>query len=335
VLPTAYRVEEHEHQNDIGTVGAASPICGFAKFLPLWQDICMRIGAFEIQEPLPEFKDLHAIALLYPWVDAGSVGTMALERMERHLGAKVLGKLYRPGTFLDFTRYRPTSRLIEGQRVVVVPNTNIYYALGTDGPDFLFIHLMEPHAFAERYIKSLVELLKTLNIKRYCRISGMYNAVPHTRPLRVTGSPELEEMPEMRGLITPRQATGGYQGPTSIMNSVTEELEKVGTEMINFMVHLPHYLNLEEDYAGTARLMEVLAALYNLPPHLMETERGQNQYQKVGEELEHNSQVKALITQLEEYYDGQQAPASVQEEPPLAPNVEQFLREIGQKLDDA
>ena len=294
----------------------------------------MRIGAFEIQEPVPEFRDLHAIALLYPWVDAGSVGTMALERMERHLGAREFGKLHRPGTFFDFTRYRPTSRFAEGQRVVVVPNTDIYYALGTDGPDFLFIHLKEPHAFAERYIQSLVELLKTFNIKRYCRISGMYNAVPHTRPLRVTGSPELANMPGMKGLITPRQATGGYQGPTSIMNSVTEELEKLGTEMINFMVHLPHYLNLEEDYAGTARLMEVLSALYNFPQDLAEVERGRSQYVEVGNQVADNSQVKALITQLEEYYDGQETPDPVQEQPLLSPDVEQFLREIGQKLDD-
>ena len=294
----------------------------------------MRIGAFEIQEPLPEFKNLHAITLLHPWVDAGSVGTLTLERLESHFEAKEFGKLHRPGNFFDFTRYRPTSRFVDGQRELVIPNTNMYYALGTDGPDFLFIHLMEPHAFAERYVKSVVELLKTLNIKRYCRISGMYNAVPHTRPLRVTGSPELEKMPGMAGLITPRQGTGGYQGPTSIMNSLAEELEKLDIEMINFMVHLPHYLSLEEDYAGTARLMQVLCALYDLPQDWAEIDRGANQYQEVGAQVENNSQVKALILQLEEYYDDRHSPEPAQEEPALSPDVESFLREIGQKLDD-
>ena len=39
----------------------------------------------------------------------------------------------------------------------------------------------------------------------------------------------------------------------------------MGTENISFMVHLPHYLSLEEDYAGAARLMEVLCALYDFP----------------------------------------------------------------------
>ena len=306
----------------------------FAKFPLLWENVYMRVGAFDINEPVPEFNDLHAIALLHPWVNAGSVGTLALERLEDHFGARELGKLRRPGTFFDFTRYRPTSKFVEGERVIEVPNTNIYYTTQDDGPDFLFIHLMEPHAFAERYVKSVVDLFKALDVKRYCRISGMYNAVPHTRRLRITGSPEMEKMPGLAGLITPRQATGGYQGPTSIMNSLTEELQDLGTEMINFMVHLPHYLSLDEDYAGTARLMEVLCALYDFPTHLVEADRGAVQYQEVGSQMENNSQVKALVSKLEEYYDDQQDPEPPEETPPLAPGVENFLREIGQKLED-
>ena len=47
------------------------------------------------------------------------------------------------------------------------------------------------------------------------------------------------------------------------MNSVTEEMEKLGIENINLMVHLPHYLTFDEDYAGTARLTQVLSKLYD------------------------------------------------------------------------
>ncbi|MBF8267514.1 MAG: hypothetical protein HW388_1022 [Dehalococcoidia bacterium] len=293
----------------------------------------MRIGAFDIQEPLPEFKELHAVALLHPWVNAGSVGTLALATLERHLGAKELGKLARPGTFFDFTRYRPISRFNEGNRVVTVPNCDIYYALTPKGPDFLFVHLMEPHAFAERYIHSVVDLLKTLNVKRYCRVSGMYSAVPHTRPLRVTGGRGLEAVARLVE-VSP-QGGGSYQGPTSIMNSVTEELGKLGVENVNFMVHLPHYLGLEEDYAGTARLVEVLCALYNLPPGLADKERGARQYREAGTEVEHSPQGKALLQRLEEFYDANQTPALQQEVTPLAPDVERFLRELGQQMGES
>lgn len=34
----------------------------------------MRIGAFELVEPLPELRDPHAFAMIRPWVDVGSVG---------------------------------------------------------------------------------------------------------------------------------------------------------------------------------------------------------------------------------------------------------------------
>ena len=293
----------------------------------------MKIGDFVIEEPIPEFKDLHAIAILHPWVDAGSVGTLTLDTLERHLGAKELGKLGRPGTFFDFTRYRPISRSIEGRRIITVPNCNINYAITPEGPDILFVHLMEPHAFAERYIHSVVQLLKTLKVKRYCRVSGMYNTVPHTRPLRVTGTVTGEGLEAVAKLVSPRLGGGGYQGPTSIMNSLTEELEKLGVENISFMVNLPHYLGLEEDYAGTARLVEVLCALYSLPSDLADTERGQQQYREVGAEVEESTQGKAMLKQLEEYYDANHPPALQEETPLFSPDVERFLEDIGQQLD--
>jgi hypothetical protein len=41
---------------------------------------------------------------------------------------------------------------------------------------------------AEAYIDSVVELFKTFGVKRYCLIGSMYEMVPYTRPLLVTGS---------------------------------------------------------------------------------------------------------------------------------------------------
>ena len=45
----------------------------------------MRIGAFELNEPVPELRDPHAFAMVRPWVDVGSVGTLTLNRLERYL----------------------------------------------------------------------------------------------------------------------------------------------------------------------------------------------------------------------------------------------------------
>ena len=49
----------------------------------------MRLGNFEISEPAPELRDPHLLVVLKPWIDVGSVGTLALETLERHLGAEL------------------------------------------------------------------------------------------------------------------------------------------------------------------------------------------------------------------------------------------------------
>ena len=302
-----------------------------------WQDNGMRIGAFEIDDPIPDLKDPHVFAMVRPWVDVGSVGTLTLTRLEHFLGSKELGRLVQPGKYFDFTRYRPTMRLVQGQREVTVPNSVIRYSTSEDGADYLFLHLMEPHANSEEYTDSILDVIKQFGVKRYCRLGAMYDAVPHTRPLLVTGTlgdvPQIKEVPNFKI----RRST--YQGPTTIMNLVSEGIEKMGVETINFMVHLPQYLQLEEDYTGTSRMIEVLSSVYaNIPSDLAPIRRGQRQYRELSSAVERNSELKQLIQQMEAYYDAQlDAEDNKPDEPAplvdLSPEIEQFLSELGQRMD--
>lgn len=297
----------------------------------------MKIGAFQIHEPVPELKDPHVFAMVRPWVDVGSVGTLTLNRLERYLGSKELGKLDRPGEFFDFTRYRPTMRLVQGEREVKIPNSIIRYAQTEEGPDYLFLHLLEPHSNGEDYTDSLLELVSYFNIKRYCRIGAMYDAVPHTRPLLVTGT--LGDVPMKREVPNFKVRKSTYQGPTTIMNLLSEGIEKSEIESINFMVHLPQYVQLEEDYAGTSRMIEVLSSVYDsIPQDLAPTGRGQRQYRDLSASLERNTELKALIQQMEAYYDAQLDPEDSPQEQSvptatLSPEIERFLTELGERMD--
>ena len=292
----------------------------------------MRIGAFEIQEPLPELQEPHVLAILRPWVNVGRVGTQVLSQLERHFVSQGLGELVRPGQFLDFTRYRPRSRMVAGRREMTIPNSTISYARREEGPDFLFFNLREPHAFGEDYVDSIVEILKTFGVKRYCLIGGMYDIVPHTRPLLVSGATGGQQASEEARRVHVQESN--YQGPTSITSLITQESLKLGIEHMTFVVHLPQYVQLEEDYAGAARLMDLLCSIYNLPPHLVDNERAKRQYQELTAAVERNSELKGVLQQLESQYDALQQP---QEEapPPLSPEVEKFLRELDQRTDES
>ena len=307
----------------------------------------MRIGAFELNEPLPELRDPHVFAMVRPWVDVGSVGTLTLNRLERFMGSKELGRLDRPGTFFDFTRYRPNMRLVDGKREVKIPNSIIRYAITEEGPDYLFLHLMEPHSNGEDYTDSILEVVNHFNVKRYCRLGAMYDAVPHTRPLLVTGS--LGEVPQNRPVANFKVRQSTYQGPTTIMNLLSEGIEKADIESINFMVHLPQYVQLEEDYAGTSRMIEVLSSVYNnIPADLAPVRRGQRQYRELNSTLDRNAELKTLIQQMEAYYDAQldsedagatesSSSSSTDGKPAsetiLSPEIERFLSELGGRLD--
>ena len=303
-----------------------------AKEFSCCQNRAMNIGAFEISEPLPELKEPHAIAMLRPWVDVGRVGTVVLGRLEQHFTAKELGRLAQPGWFFDFTRYRPTLSYVEGARQVTVPNTIIYYAQRGEEPDFIFLQLLEPHASSEEYIDSVLDLLKSLGTKRYLQLGGMYDVVPHTRPLLVTGTLRMEGGEEIAQQFQIRKST--YEGPTSIMYMVSYKAHQMGLETTNLMVHLPQYLQLEEDYSGASAILETLRAIYHLPQELTDAESGVKQYRELSAIVARNLELRVLVERLESMYDARVASGEgeVEEGPPLSKEVEKFLIDIDKRF---
>ncbi|MSQ24517.1 MAG: PAC2 family protein [Chloroflexi bacterium] len=294
----------------------------------------MKIGAFELPDPVPELRTPHALIMIRPWVDVGSVGTLTLARLERHYEAKELGKLARPGTFFDLTRYRPTVRNVDGQRVTTFPNSIINVAQPENGPDLMFLHLLEPHAMAEDYIDSIVELLKYFQVSVYCRVGAMYDSVPHTRPIVVTGNTgSIEPRPGATPPLT-QQRGSSYEGPTTIMNLLTESATQMGAGVMNFMAHLPHYAQLEEDFAGTARMLQVLNAYYDFPSTVVPTRRAERQYRELDSAIETQPEVKSVISRLEAHYDRTYETTAPSAEPPtgLSPEIERFLRGLDKEL---
>jgi hypothetical protein len=297
----------------------------------------MKIGAFEISEPLPELREPHALVMIKPWVDVGGVGSLVLKQMQLQLDAQPLGQLSRPGTFFDFTRYRPTVKIVEGRRVFTYPNSLLYCARTEHGPDLIFMHLLEPHAMAEDYVESIAKVLEYCKASVYCRIGSMYDSVPHTRPIVITGNYDTLTLREGVSVPLIQQRQSQYEGPTTIMNLLSESVEQMGLSTVTFMAHLPHYAQLEEDFSGTARMLEVLTAIYDLPPSPELARKGALQYAELGNVAEQQRELKGHIARLETYYDSTYAPLeSASSEsapsPPLSPEIEQFLKDLDSGL---
>jgi len=289
----------------------------------------MRMGAFEVMGPVPELNDPYVFAILRPWIDVNNVGTLVLKELETQFGAKELARLAKPGHFFDFTRYRPTLYLEDDIRRVSIPNVTLRYAKREGGNDFLFLHLLEPHALSEVYIDSVLKILKTLQVKKYILLGSMYDMVPHTRPLMIHGGAmgrEAEQDLKKAGTFSSH-----YQGPTTITTLITHQAPEVGIETIRFIVSLPQYVVLEEDYMGKVRLMEILNLLYHIPMNEKDFERVREQRSLINQKVERTPELKHLLPQLETLYDIRIKSEGGEGMPKLSSDIEEILWKIKDK----
>ena len=125
-----------------------------------------------------------------------------------------------------------------------------------------------------------------------------------------------------------RVRASDYEGPSTITYLIPQEAAREGIETRTFVVHLPQYFQVDEDLMGTARLMELLCTQYNLPDRLIEPERGREQYDSIADMVrDEGEDVSSLLQQLEEHYDREQRQGEPPP-PPLATNIEEFLRDL-------
>lgn len=294
----------------------------------------MRTGGFQLYDFAQECNEPYVIATLRPWIDVNSVGSMVLKELGSRYGATEVGRLAKPGTFYDFTRYRPTIHLEEGIRDISIPNTSLRWAKRDGQNDLLLIRLLEPHNNAEFYVDSVMKVLVRLNVKKYILLGSMYDVVPHTRPLLVSGygmgREALEEVKKAGVLpIT-------YNGPSTIANLITKNAAESGIDALVFIVSLPQYFVVEKDYIGKVRLMEILNLLYGIPIDREDMERALEQRNSMSERVEKSSEVKMILPQLESVYDMRIRSMKTEEGPQLTPEMEEMLwRSMGKDIGKA
>jgi predicted ATP-grasp superfamily ATP-dependent carboligase len=287
----------------------------------------MLVGAFELVEPLPELREPTLLLALQPWIDVGSVGSMALTYLEEAWGARPLGHLARPGRFYDFTRYRPTLYRRGRHREISVPNTYLRYVQGQGDTDWLLVHALEPHSHGEDFVDSLVKVMQELGVRQYCLIGSYYAPIPHTRPLLLTGMAASDSATARLRAVGVRESQ--YEGPTTIVALTTEEARLRGIDAMSALVQLPAYAQLERDYRGLYTLLTCLSSLFGFSLDLERLRlEGERQYATLDDQVKRDPRLHSWVEELERIYDAEVSSGAPDETPRLSPELERFLEEI-------
>ena len=292
----------------------------------------MRIGAFEIYEPMPQLREAWAFSIMIPWINVGDAGKLALSALMRHSGAQEMGKLVKPGEFFDFTRYRPIITIRDGEnRDITLPNTPVSYAMQkAQGGSLIFLSCLEPHMNGEEYVNSILKILELCDVKLYCTIGSMLDSQPHTRPLIITGRASNIETRKSLAQLGVRPSD--YKGPTSILTQVSTEAQKQGIDTVSLIVHIPSYLNLDEDYTATYQLLCTLCSLLDFSLDLEAIKRkGEQQYKEITRSISELPQLLEVVETLETRYEQEMEKREEGKSNGLSPEIENFLDDLERK----
>jgi len=291
------------------------------------------VGPFELEDPLPEMSDARLVMTLQPWIDIGSVGTMALSFLEQAWDGKQIAKLTRPGRFYDFSRYRPMLFRREGERHVVVPNTYLHHARDPHGHDWLLLHALEPHHLGEDYVDGLFALLKHFDVRDYTMVGSMYAPVPHTRPPVVSGGSSSEVLRDRLQRLGARESN--YEGPTTILATLTPMALEESIPAATIILQLPAYAQVERDYRGLLHLLELLSGFYGWELDLNTLrQEADRQRAAMDETAAENPQLQAMVQELERLYDAQTLAGAGDDGADLSPELETFLKDIESRLSE-
>jgi hypothetical protein len=95
-----------------------------------------------------------------------------------------------------------------------------------------------------------------------------------------------------------------YQGPTTITYLIAQNSPDLGIETATFIVSLPQYVNVEEDYLGKVRLLEILNVLYDIPIDKKDFDKAARQRSLISQKVEASAELKQVLPHLEAIYGG-------------------------------
>ena len=269
------------------------------------------------------------------WVDAGDAATGALRYLVRQLKAVPLATID-PEEFVDFTTLRPVVRLsAKGERTIRWPRIAFWTWQPPDGgAGLLLFRSVEPQQRWRTYTTLLLDVAARCGVQRLVSLGAVLEAVPHTRPSRVTGSstdPAWHARLEVCGIRTRRSR---YEGPTGMSTVVMDAAQRRGITACTVRGQAPHYLGNAANPAVSRALLIAVAHLLDLELDVAPFEAAVRAFRtQCDQAVAKDAAVQAYVRQLEHDYDapGDEAPHPRRDDDfnpeQLMHELEEFLRQ--------
>jgi proteasome assembly chaperone (PAC2) family protein len=260
------------------------------------------------------------------WNDAGDAASTAATYLADAWKARTFASID-PEDFFDFTSTRPQVRLVDGiTRRIDWPVNEFRTASlpGTDR-DVVFLHGTEPQLRWRTFAHAVLDVAQTLGVEMVITLGALLAEVPHTRPVRVTGTAVDEALVARLGLQRSR-----YEGPTGIVGVLHDALSRAGLVSASLWATVPHYVGQTPSPKATLALVERTAEVLDCPLVTTDLDLAAAAYERqVSEAVEADEDAAAYVHSLEANDEDGEDGLHVEGGDAIAAEVERFLRDHG------
>jgi proteasome assembly chaperone (PAC2) family protein len=266
------------------------------------------------------------------WNDAAESATTAVKYLGTSFHAQKFAEIdpeefYHFGLSRPYVRFKPGS---ETEREITWPTTEFSIAQTPDlARDVIVGVAVEPHLRWKTYCSLVLELARSCDVGLVLTLGALLAEVPHTRPVRLSGSASDPELGARLGVRPTR-----YEGPTGIVGVLNTICREQGFAWASLWANVPHYISGIENPKATLALLRRVAPLVGATLDTNDLDEAGKQFDtNLKEIVAQNNKIANYVKKLEardteETVPG--APGGQSDLPPaaeLVAEIEQFLRQ--------
>jgi proteasome assembly chaperone (PAC2) family protein len=270
----------------------------------------------------PALRSPVVIAAFEGWNDAGEGATGAVRALAESWLAEPFADLD-PEAFYDFTANRPMVRLVDGRtREIDWPSNTFMHATIPDRPsDIVLLLGTEPGLKWRTFCEEVIDVVRTTDARLVVTLGALLSEVPHSRPVRVIGTAEDDDM-----ITRLKLRRSSYEGPTGIVGVLHDALRRRGVPSLSLWAAVPTYVSGPASPAATLALIRRVVELLGVPFDTTGLEEESAEYlARIDDLVAEDDDLRGFLDRLEAAYDEDVAedldPAA------LIAEVERFLRE--------
>ena len=287
----------------------------------------------KVHEPPGDLRRPILIMAFSGWNDAAESATTAARYLATTFQAEKFAEIdpeefYHFGLTRPMVRYKPDE---PSEREIVWPATEFSIARAATLPRDIIVGVAaEPHLRWKTYCATVLDLARRCRISLVLTLGALLAEVPHTRPVRLSGT---STDPELRAILGAR--TSRYEGPTGIVGVLNTACREEGMPTASLWANVPHYISGIENPKATLAIVKRVLALLPATSDLSDLDEAVKQFdQNLAEIVSQNAKIAGYVSKLERAAkddDEEPPPSGAQSDLPpaseLVAEIEQFLRQ--------